>query len=203
MPGYIKPAGIEKAKVCLDDARATLKNCAEATDYTIFAKQWRQFLIAAVSVIHVLENASFASPQGRQWFGTTKRAGRADELALYMYQARNAEEHGIDPVTELRSGGVGIGAPGEKIHIKSLVIRGGKVDLELGEEHKGPVTIEVIPAHVELRTVVDDRFKQSFDPPKQHKGKPIECDAPDAALTIARLYVDYLAEMIADAERLA
>ena len=115
----------------------------------------------------------------------------------YIHHARNADEHGIERITELNPGGVGIGTAGTT-HVKRMVIQtsadGAKVEAETSGD---PLKITFIPPHPRLIPVVDRGDK--YEPPTDHLGAPIGEPSP---IAIAELALDYLRTMTDEASKL-
>lgn len=197
----VKPAGIEKCRSRLKEAHAELALCKAANTHTEFARHWYRYLVAACAIIHIMESACRKDPTARQWFGERRRKDRKDPLLFYMYQARNADEHGIEPVTEQTPGGWFIGAPGESVHIDYLEMTPAGLRGRIFRNPDGSYpTIGTIPPQLRLLPVVDDRFPdQVFHPPKEHKGKPLADASP---FGVAEIYLQYLESYIDEASAL-
>lgn len=190
----------------LAKAKRALLGCRRSRSFGEFASHWAEFLIHTGGVLNALDAGSKETPQGRQWYGKIKREGRTDPLVSYMHQARNVEEHGPEPTTRNAPTSVEIGAAGEPIIISNMrfgpellrdpigYLSGRVINAQTG----ALPTIKHTPGGPELLTVADPRFGNAFDPPKEHKGRPIKKTDP---IRIAEVYVTYLAELINEAER--
>ena len=139
---------LPKAEASLEHLRAS-KNFPEA------ASAWSTYLQNTGNFLHVLEAWCKLTPQRRQWYGNVRREGRKDPLLLYMYQARNAEEH----ETSLCSVEVPVG-------------------IRLFPPADGPIM------GYRLQSVYNSKHNQNFDPPAEHDGKPLEYRGPKAVATI-------------------
>ena len=180
----MKQIAIDKAKLRLEKAKLSLAQARTAKSYADFVSAWTDFLVHANSVYTILEQGAKASPQGRQWFGAKKKERREDQLLQYLHQARNADEHGLEPVSKLTAGSLSIGAEGS-IHIEHLIIdKDGKVDLRLGPGSTGKPIIKVTPASAVLMPVTDDRYGTTFHPPTEHKGKKLTDASPAAVAAL-------------------
>ncbi len=198
---YINPVGIEKCRKRLSEAHDFFRLCKSSRSHEEFANNWADFLIKAAAIIHIMETASTKTPQGRQWHYAKKKQARKDPLTLYMYQARNAEEHGLEPLTELEPGGIGIGAKGQGVHIRHGVFTANGFFGIIGKNPDGCYPTAIVrPPQLHLLPVVDDRHRNTYAPPREHLGRPIEDKSP---LGVGELYLKYLSDLIAEAEELA
>ncbi|MEO3998551.1 hypothetical protein [Mesorhizobium sp. CAU 1732] len=199
---------IPKCHDRLSKAKQALQHCRSARNFADFASHWSSFLIHTGSIINAVEAGSKQTPQGRQWHGGIKREGRKDPLLRYFFQARNAEEHALDPTTEHQQPGIGIGAGGESIYIKEFTpdqaffqnpekaIQGRIWRTADGK----PPTIVHTPGGPQLLTVKDDRYGEAFPPPTEHMGKPLAKTDP---VYVAERYIEYLEQLVQKASDLS
>ena len=195
-------AAVEKAKRRLERARECLTEIERPPKtYADFQAAWTDFLLALNGIFSCLEQGAKISPQSRQWFGGKKRTRKGDGLMQYLHQARNTEEHGIVPVSKLKTPTVklleGTGNPDS---VKSIEIHDDRVIIVHNpSEGKSPVISVTMPAAI-LVPVKDDRSGKVFDPPTEHLDQLIENSFP---LTVSRLGFAYVENLIAEAEGLA
>lgn len=196
------PKAITKAKARFRIAKEQLASCEKAENHQRFSGAWYLFLIAAKNVYTTLEQGSKISAQSRQWFGAKKKERKDDPLLQYLFQARDDDEHGLDEVTALSPGYLGIGksAPGfsSSLSISNLTIDGnGQVSVGSITSHDGlPVLIEQRGPHSTL-VPVTGRGGVVYQPPKMHLGEPIPEPLP---VPIGNLGLAYLERLLADAE---
>lgn len=178
MQSLVKKAGILKAKSRLDEAKKHYTNCRASTTHNQYAEAWAKFLISSAAILHVIEGASRHTPQGRQWYGAKRTQCRKDPLILYLYQARNEEEHGIEPVTKITPGKVIMHVPEGGVVVRAQ-IRGRPSDENLSNlllnpnNYPGAVpTFTILPPRPELLPVTS-KEGDVFQPPKEHLGKPL------------------------------
>ena len=192
----MKMKAIEKARKRLSLAEAHLGGIGDAANFSDFEEAWYQFLVAANSIESVLGFGCRSDNKTRPWFGQKISQRRNDELLSYMHQARNVDEHGIEPTAEHVEGSIGIGANGP-LHIRSLVIdENGNIKID-ADTSKGDLIINVIHPHVRLIPVVDERYNVTFHPPKEHLGQPLTDNSP---FNVARLWLAYLSALVDEAE---
>jgi hypothetical protein len=188
-------AAVEKAKARLQKAKHCIARIKQSKNYADYESAWVDLLIALNTVHCALEQGAKSSPQSRQWYGGKKQIRTKDPLLNYLHQARNADEHGIEPIAEHRAKRLGI-RPTGVTHIKSLMLtEDGKVHIDAEGD---PLHIKVI-THVVLIPVFDRRFNTRYDPPTSHLGAALPNDTP---LTVGRAGIAYHEGLIAEAETL-
>lgn len=103
------PKAIAKAELRFAKATSCLAEIQKPpSTYKDFLHIWTDFLLALNAVYTSLEQGAKSSPQSRQWFGGKKRERRQDPLLRYLHQARNADEHGLAPVSRSRANWVSL-----------------------------------------------------------------------------------------------
>ena len=192
----MKKAAIQKARKRLSEARSHLKRVANADNYLEFESAWTQLLTTANSIDTILEFGAKSDKKSKPWYGSKINLRRSDPLLSYMHQARNSDEHGIEPVTEYDPGFVGIGGPNQDIYIESLVLMpSGPVGTVYGLDGRPPA-ITFKPAEFKLSNVVDERYGNEFVPPTTHLGKAIADQSP---FGIGQLWLDYFEALVLEA----
>ena len=190
---------VAKARMRLEVASEAIRALEVAEGHEVFGKAWMTFLLAANGVHSSLEQGAKSNPQSRQWFGQKKNERRRDPLLQYLHQARNADEHGLEPIIEHVGGRVKIG---DGIH-------GGGVR-RVSFDSQGYATvvkdptypnthIEVVQPHPILSTVYDARYGNRYAPPREHLNQPLRDLSP---IGLAVLSVEYISGLIQEAEKL-
>jgi hypothetical protein len=108
----MRKEGVEKARKRLALAYWHLDDVRTAKDYDEFEAAWYRLLVAGNSVDGILQTAASSDPQSRPWYGGKINLRKKDPLLSYMHQARNSDEHGIQPVTMHIKAGLLIGTIG-------------------------------------------------------------------------------------------
>lgn len=197
----MKKTGIDKATKRAAAATTALESANAATNYDEFEAAWAQFLVAGNAVHTILEVAARDCPTSRQWFGQKKKIQRKDPLLCYMHQARNADEHGIEPTTTLEPGGLSIGATGAGVHIKSLTIdERGHLSVDATPIGDGRMLVSVSPARPRLNIVCDNRYGTEFEPPTFHLDEPLQNTSP---LAVGSIWLNYLEGLLLEASERA
>lgn len=176
-----------------ESAKDALARLDTAADYPAMIKAWVEFLIACGGIYTKLEQGAKGCPKSTYWFGTKKHERRVDPLLVYLHQARNADEHGIEPVTKPFS----------------YIVFGGPTPLAGVETTTGPDGEEIVtpiwqggqqPGHyteasgsfAQLATVRDARYGDEFKPPIEHLGEPLTNTWPYGVGSVGLAYFDSL-----------
>ena len=138
--------------------------------------------------------------KSQAWFGRKKHERKNDELLRYIHHARNIDDHGIMGTT---LAGAEIRVLEGTIYNVTPVVQDREVSfVTTGSLGTKAETIQ----YLALKIVHDDRYHDSFMPPRMHLGKPIrtEDDAKALvhALDVARLGYAYLKALIDEAATL-
>jgi hypothetical protein len=184
---------IEAARQVLAKAKGHFASMLAAKSYAEFQGPWSDFLLAANRVYTKLEQGAKTDGKSVGWFGRMKHERRNDSLLRYIHHARNADEHGIEPITEHQRGGLEIKTGGQ-LHVKALTIDGGQIALEYTGDDPN---ISIVPDRAKLISVVD--HGDTYPPPTSHKGTNLKDQSPAA---VAQLSIAYLQVMIDEATKL-
>ena len=187
-------AAVEASSVSLTKAIASAEAMRTAKTFMEYDAAWSDFLSAAHRIFSKLEQGAKVSEKSKTWFGSKKHERKTDPLLAYIHHARNADEHGIERITEVTPGGIGIGTMGAT-HIKSLAIGGGRIEAETSGD---PLLIAITPASVRLIPITD-RGGNVYKPPTEHRGIQLEDISP---LAIAEPAISYMRNMIGEASKL-
>jgi len=198
----MKKIAVNKAETRIAKAKQCLQQIEASKSFTEFSSAWTDFLVALNGAHTILEQGAKESPQSRQWYGGKKVERRKDPLLGYLHQARNADEHGLEPIAELKSGSIEIGpsASGAPVHLRSLhVSPDGRVSGEFRSVDGLPPRIVIELPRVRLITVVDTRYMTKCDPPAEHLGSKLTDISP---LAVAKLGMTYHEDLVTQAARL-
>lgn len=193
--------GLKAAKERLERVSAALGRLEKATKQKERETAWSDFLLASHAFYSKLEQGAKGCPQSVAWFGRKKYERRTDELLRYIHHARNSDDHGLMGTTLL---GV------EMRVLKGTILSANPVIHEDGEVHFNTVgSVDAkheVTQYLALKMVTDDRYGDSFMPPRAHLGVAIRPDDdPKAlvhALDVARLGYAYLLDMAEEASAL-
>jgi hypothetical protein len=190
-------AAVVEAKGRLKKAKESLARLRAADNFEDFRSAWSDFLIATAGFYSKLESGTKNSPHAA-WFGRKKHERKADSLLQYMHQARNADEHGIEPVAHFGGRRLIVGGlPGQSIRVQINSMSIDHADFtataDVGEPivHYTPVVAKLVP--VKNHGVL-------FEPPTEFNGKRLDDDRPE---TVGELLVMHLDRIIEEASQLA
>jgi hypothetical protein len=189
----MKQIAVDKARSRLQKATESYRRLRESETHDDFSSAWTDLLLALNAVYSALEQGAKDNPRSRQWYGNEKRKRREDPLLQYLHQARNADEHGLAPVTKLHPGHIRTG---------QTVTPTNRLSISLSLEEVralGGKRLELKAAGESLVTVVNTKFGDKFDPPLEHLGRPLLNTSP---IGIAMVGLAYHAQMIEEAEKL-
>jgi len=189
---------IAKARSRLRIAEKALADLAVCNNYEKFTDTWYVFLTAWKNVLTSLEQGSKDSAQSRQWYGAKKTERREDPLLQYLFQSRDDDEHGLEPITRRVPGqlALGVNKPGfsTKVRFNSLAIKSGRITSGSVESLDGkPVLVEQRLPYAALSTV-RGRGGVLYQPPISHLGEPLDDPTPYAAGSLGLLWLKNLVE---------
>lgn len=193
----MKTVALSQAEARLKKARIALAKLDPSAEYATFADAWSDFLLASNGVYSKLEEGAKGCGRSEGWFGRKKHGRKNDALLSYIHHARNEDEHGLEQST-WRRGTAEVFAPLSG-YIKNLIITmnpDGSVEMEGDDESVAAVRVS---ARARLKAVIDQRYKDRFEPPAEHLGKPLGDIFPE---DVARLFLTYLEGLIAEAGKL-
>jgi hypothetical protein len=134
------------------------------------------------------------------WYDKIEHARKTDELLIYVRHARNADEHGVEEITQKQMRHI-LMKPKDRTKRTQVDYVGMRTDpsgnttVAAGPIAMQNLNIEVTPSKVVLIPVRDRG--STYQPPAQHLGMPI---TPDP-IEVARLALAYLEATLADAEQ--
>lgn len=186
---------VTKAESRLNTATQLLAELRQCKNYADFCSKWYLFLVSAKNVYTSLEKGARENAKTRQWWFAEKKSERHDDpLLQYLFQARDDDEHGLEPVTAYDPGGLAVGVRKEGFsNAVGLTMVDGKMTVTSLDGL--PVLVKREPPRVRLIEVTG-RGGIKYTPPKFHLGQPIDDPAP---LHVAELAVAYLTGLLEDA----
>jgi hypothetical protein len=156
--------GIEQGKARLAKAAAAVEAMEQADSYEAFAKAWSDFLLSTTGIYSKLKKGSQSDKQSLAWFARKVHDRKKDGLLTYLLQARNEDEHGLEPTTNLLPPQIGISGAGHYEISGHLNIGGPGSNLRISLISGEPPTIRIQPARAQL-VQVKNQYGDVFDPP--------------------------------------
>jgi hypothetical protein len=100
-------------KMAVEAARASLAKAETSPQAMQAAKQcpelqtaWSDLLVASTRVYSKLQQGAKSIGKSNAWFGQKADERKNDALLTYIHHARNADEHGIKPITRHNPGSI-------------------------------------------------------------------------------------------------
>lgn len=178
-----------KVSVALEKAAAMKL----ATEASALARLWEEFLTVQQQVFLRLKKA-FEHGASKQLSDAIVNDQRSDDMLKYVLHARNADEHGVDAVSETVQPRLSINPKaGGELRVNHLVLdsRRSFPVVTMDKETAENVVIAFHPAEVYLIRVRDRGVY--YDPPTKHLGRSIT----PTPIVVADLLTKYLATRIA------
>ncbi|WP_373953792.1 hypothetical protein [Vibrio pomeroyi] len=174
-------------------AERALGDMQSATSFEIFEEEWRDFLNCLEKVWNKTERGCQQFQNKFQpWQGQFTRDRKKDQLLKYLKQARDADNHSIQEVTEIKPGSRTMNfANGKGGYIKEMRIVNGEVVHFEGD----PMIVTDHPP-----TVVALKVKNSgkwYNPPREHLGQSLKSIHP---VEIATQGLTYYTKYVEEAE---
>lgn len=191
----MNPNAIEQAKIRLKKAEKALSDLACAEYFDDADSAWSDFLLAASSIYSKLEQGAKGYQKSEPWFGLEKNLRKTDPLLRYIHFARNADEHGIERVTDRSM---------DNLHLKFNERQVGKLrfaDKKTMKPAGDEFDCIMAGPTIKLMRVHDRRYGDFADPPTTHLGKPIPF-GNSFPLDAGMVALNYLQSMIERANNL-
>jgi hypothetical protein len=178
---------LEKAQARLSTAERALAANKAARTFPAFEEAWTTFLLATNTIYTVLEQGAKSHATSRQWFAGEQKRRRKDPLLQYLHQARNADEHGIEPITKRVPMSLELSSQdGQPFSIYGIkIMKSGKVEVDAVSDAGGFVEHKLHPPYACLRTVYDRRHGNKYDPPNEHFGTRLDDLTPFRAAQLS------------------
>lgn len=196
---------VDRAVDNLESARTDLKGFSAKSSYRTARDSWCNILVKSHRIFTLLEQGAKVTDASKNWFGRHKHTRRTDPLLQYVHHARNADEHGIEAVTQFAQAKIELVA-GETTRgtIENVTNFGGSLrgtfrpGVGASSDLKDLTELRIYPDRPVLIPVVDRGM--TYLPPVEHLGQAL----PDAhPHVVAKLMLTYLEQMIGEAGNLA
>lgn len=152
---------LDKAAISASAASDALRRSSNSDSYQQFSRSWSDFLTAFNRFYNALKVGKVVAPRSEKWYSEKEAERKKDPLLSYLFQARHADEHGVEPVILREAPSLTIGH-GRDVFIENLVMRDGKITVT-GTEDGKPITVRRHPEGARLVTVVNRGV--SYPPP--------------------------------------
>jgi hypothetical protein len=194
--GTINWRAFDAAKEKLSIAHSKVAAMRAANDIYALAGLWEEFLTLQQQVFLRLRKA-FEHGQSQAWSDAVFNEQRTDEMLKYILHARNANEHGIDNITETSPSQLTIKPKeGTTLSVKHMIVdsRGPAPWVAMDHETMAKAVVSFLPATIKLVRVRDRGI--DYDPPTNHLGQRLDA----TPIIVAELTTSYLARKVTEAE---
>jgi hypothetical protein len=184
---------LSAAKECLRRATSEVERLRQGGTFDTLKEAWSDFLSDTQRCFTKLRAAAHAGPS-KGWYDGIENVRRTDEMLSYVRHARNADEHGIEEITNTSFGSASFGVRG----FARNIVMTSKADgtTEVSYESNDPVSIKIKPASIGL-VAVRNRGA-TYVVPRTHLGNALVCISP---LQVAELTLSFLQKAVGEAEQ--
>lgn len=162
----------EKIHSELNKAKTSSTNIKNSKNLDEIDESWKDYLYQLERVWSKSQAHFKKSPKWNGWQGRYKQLRTKDELLAYLINARGAEEHTVEEITQKQAGGIGLNPliPGGKVVINDLRLgpKGEILNMDLGEN----IIVAFTPSRVKLLPITNRGV--IYPIPQSHLGKEID-----------------------------
>jgi hypothetical protein len=184
---------IDAAKSEWERAEEFADVVAKSDSFPEVEAAWKSFLIHSKRVSTKLEQGAKTDGKSNAWWGRKVHERKTDPLLCYLWHSRNADEHTLQEIAELKD-----------LSVKQVEPSQEELDAFHEAMAKQPhpyaplALLEIVPRHVKLLDVVDSG--RAYPVPQEHRGNKLDNTSPGA---VAKLALNYLKEVLQEADGLA
>lgn len=176
----------------LTRARIALNAMRVARTLDVHEENWKECLRRIERCWNKVVAHYGRSPKWTGWNSKYERLRRTDELLCYLLNARGAEEHTVNEITEKKPGFVDINpAFGNVLVINQLAVQNGVIEIK----SPMPIKIDIQQPAVNLNPVTNRG--RTYPVPSTHLG--VAVDSTDLA-RLAELGISFYESAVLDAE---
>lgn len=211
-----------KTKRSLGSAERALARMHTAAGLVEVEDQWEAIIYALAQVVKTLAplKTDPALAPLLKAMELDRRGG--DPLVSYVYEARNAKDHGLKPITVQQKASTAIGSTSGNLKIEHLQIGGttfknieiigysraivfegpgaDKTPVHVARmsdpTETGRVFIDRTPEHVQLIAVSSEKTKRTYPAPVYHQGSPISGSVESVSTLALTYYQDKFAAVL-------
>lgn len=178
---------LRRSKWAMQCAERSLNEMKQAASFDDFSHAWQTFLERLEKIwVKVERECQHKANLFQPWQGQFLAIRKSDPLLLYLYQARHADQHSIQPIAANSAGGI-------QIRIPPLGEVEIKIDHNTGKLQLNGAIIEAIPLPPALLLLSIENRGIKYHPPREHLGNKLsECDPITVAEKGLQFYKDFL-----------
>lgn len=181
---------LRRSKWAMEGAERSLSDMKNAKSFEDFSHAWQTYLERLEKIwVKVERECQHVKSLFQPWQGKYASLRRNDPLLSYLYQARHADQHSIQPTAANSFGGLQLKIPplGE-VEIK--------VDHRTGQLQVIGAVLETCTLPPALLLLPIENRGVKYSPPNEHLGEKIIETGPVAVAEMGlRFYKDYLKQV--------
>jgi len=164
-----------------------------APDFATASRHWGEFLYRWNRVFNKLKRGAVGP--AKAWYKTREDEMRADPLLSYLHEARNADEHGIEDITEEQFSAYLVPPENSSARIASIaVMADGSLHVDAIDHEGRPLQPSDVIALNRFRLVPVSKGRgQTWAVPTKHLGMDID---PVNVAILCRYALSYAAQTI-------
>lgn len=171
-------------------AETALSAMQSATNFATLADQWFIYLFSWKGVFTAFDEAVVSQP-AKDWLADLRKEYRRDPLLHFLYEARNAEEHGLAMSAQhAQFTGLYAVIPGQRIEMGAI----GPIDADT----KLPLKLEMWQGPGAVLNAVKDRKGREVGCPLAFRGVSFPDFGP---IPPARAGLDWISKAVEDANQ--
>jgi hypothetical protein len=154
----MQPSAAPRREV--EHAREAMASMRNAASLEAFEEYWKQFLRRMERAWNKTKGHYGRSPKFGYWAASVEELRRKDPLLSYLYNARGAEEHTVNEITEREHGSIGIGLadgvgvqPDGSVLVEHVEISSDAQGLQVRSAQ--PLKVVFKPARTRMASVVN------------------------------------------------
>jgi hypothetical protein len=178
---------VEAARIEYQRAFQNAETIRTSNDFDTIQSAWSSFLVSSGRIYTKLEQGSKTANKSKTWWGEKLHFRRTDSLLCYLWHARNADEHTLQRIAELK-----------ETNVQNVEPTQGDIDAlnrALANEKRPSVPLallEVTWAHINMLNVIDRNV--IYCAPDRHCGIKIDDTSPANIVNLALTYFDSMIE---------
>jgi hypothetical protein len=179
----VDPRAVDAARIEYQRAGQSAATIRVSNDFAEIQTAWASFLVHAGRIFTKLEQGSKDDNQSKAWWGKKLHERRTDPLLCYLWHARNADEHTLQQITEMKEASAK--------NVESTQSDIDKLNRAMASEKRPFIPlglVEVVWAHVKMLDVTDRGI--SYPAPGSHLGIQITDTSPANIVNLSLAFFD-------------
>jgi hypothetical protein len=98
----VDPRAIDAARIEYQRAGQSAATIRASNDFAEIQSAWASYLVHSGRIFTKLEQGSKGDNKSKAWWGKKLHERRTDPLLRYLWHSRNADEHTLQQITEMK-----------------------------------------------------------------------------------------------------